>query len=96
MKNDGVYHCIERKEHLPIRQIPRPILAKQTDVGEMLEEKERSEVIEESGSPWLCSEVLVRKNGDLRFYVNYRELYNVTKKDCIPLPWIDRTLDKLV
>jgi hypothetical protein len=40
--------------------------------------------------------VLVRKkNGELRFCVDYRKLNDVTKKDCFPIPRIDDTLDTL-
>jgi hypothetical protein len=36
-----------------------------------------------------------KKNGDLRFCVDYRKLNDVTRKDCFPLPRIDNTLDTL-
>jgi hypothetical protein len=36
-----------------------------------------------------------KKNGELRFCVDYRKLNDVTKKDCFPLPLIDDTLDTL-
>jgi hypothetical protein len=38
--------------------------------------------------------VLIRKNGEFRFCVDYRTLNDVTKKDCFPLPKIDDTLGK--
>jgi hypothetical protein len=81
----------------PIHQPPRRILlAKQTEVKEMLDKMQRHGVIEESESPWSSPVVLVRKkNGELRFCVDYRKLNDVTKKGCFPLHRIDDTLDTL-
>jgi hypothetical protein len=65
-------------------------------VSEMLEDMQRCGVIEESNSLWSSPIVLTRKkNGDLRFSMDYRKLNGFTKKDCFPLPWIDNTLDML-
>lgn len=53
-------------------------------------------VIEESKSPWISSAVLVRKkDGSIRFCVDYRKLNVVTVKDSYPLPRIDDILDQL-
>jgi hypothetical protein len=62
----------------------------------MLDDMKRKGVIEESEGTWSSPVVLVRKkNGDLRFCVDYRKLNDVTKKDCFPLPRINDTLDTL-
>jgi hypothetical protein len=92
-----VYHRIDTGEARPIchplRRLP---LAKQAEATEMLEDMRRRRVIEESDSPWSSPVVLVwKKNGDLRFCVDYRKLNDVTKKDCFPLPRIDNALDTL-
>jgi len=64
-------------------------------VSDLLEEMKSNGVIE-SDTPWSSPEVLVRKkDGSLRFYVDYQRLNDVTKKNCFPLPRIDDTLDKL-
>jgi hypothetical protein len=62
----------------------------------MLADMQCRGVIEESESPWLFPVVLIRKkNGELRFCVDYRKLNEVTKKDRFPLPRIGDTLDTL-
>jgi hypothetical protein len=92
-----VYHHIDTGDARPIRQSPRRIpLAKQAEAREMLDDMQRHGIIEESDSPWSSPVVLVRKkNGELRFCVDYRKLNDVTKKDCFPLHRIDETLDTL-
>jgi hypothetical protein len=51
---------------------------------------EKQKVIEKSNSPWSLPVILVKKkDGLLRFCVDYRRLNDVTKKDSYPLPRID-------
>jgi len=53
-------------------------------------------VIEESYSPWIFPAVLVKKkDGSIRFCVDFRKLNAVTEKDSYPLPRIDDLLDRL-
>ena len=59
----------------------------------MLEHK----LIRPSDSPWTLLVVLVqKKNGKLRFCVDYRKVDAVTKKDAYPLPRIDEMLNALI
>jgi len=53
-------------------------------------------VIEEGNGAWGFPVVLVRKkDGEVRFCVDYRALNKITKKDVYPLPRIDETLEAL-
>lgn len=53
-------------------------------------------VIEEGNGAWGFPVVLVRKkDGEVRFCIDYRALNKITKKDVYPLPRIDETLEAL-
>ncbi|GFX90120.1 retrovirus-related Pol polyprotein from transposon 17.6 [Trichonephila clavipes] len=88
---------IDTADHPPIKQHPRRLpFAKQEEVGTLLREMQKNDIIEPSSSPWASPIVLVRKkDGSTRFCVDYRKLNDVTKKDSYPLPRIDDTLDTL-
>ena len=54
-----------------------------------VEEMRRHGIIEPASSPWASNVVLVRKrDGSLRFCVDYRAVNNVTYQDTYPLPRI--------
>ena len=54
------------------------------------------EIIRLSTSPWSSPIVLVTKpDGSTRFYIDYRKVNSVTKKDAYPLPRIEDTLNAL-
>ncbi|MCG7869896.1 MAG: DDE-type integrase/transposase/recombinase, partial [Candidatus Thiodiazotropha taylori] len=53
-------------------------------------------MIQESSSDWASSPVLIRKrDGTVRWCIDYRKLNNVTVKDVFPLPLVDDCLDTL-
>ena len=53
-------------------------------------------VIQPSISEWASAPVLIRKkDGQVRWCLDYRRLNNVTRKDVFPLPLIDECLDTL-
>ena len=53
-------------------------------------------VIKEVASDWASSPVLIRKrDGSVRWCIDYRGLNKVTVKDVFPLPLVDDCLDTL-
>ena len=78
---------------LPLRRTP---FAVRVEVAEQLRKMQAEGVIRPSSSPWASPVVLVRKkDGSLRFCIDYRSLNAVTKTDQFPLPRIDDLLDQL-
>ena len=92
-----VQHHIDTGDSDPIRQPPRrapwhqkPVI--ESEIRKMLKEG----VIEPADGPWASPIVLVRKkDGTVRFCVDFRKVNQVTKKDAYPIPRIDDSLDAL-
>ena len=82
---------------LPFKEHFRRILPPQLDeVREHLKLMLDAGVIQPSNSPWCNAVVLVRKkDGSLRFCIDFRKLNSLTVKDSHPLPRICETLESL-
>ena len=77
----------------PYRRIPPALFE---EVREHLKEMLDAGAIRESQSPFSSNVVLVRKkDGSLRFCIDYRKLNNRTVKDAYYLPRIEETIDTL-
>jgi len=92
-----INHVINVRDASPIKQVPRRIpIHLREEVNKIINEMKEEGVIEESHSPWISPAVLVKKkDGSLRFCVDYRKLNAVTVKDSYPLPRIDDILSQL-
>ena len=77
------------------RRVGMPFAVRQ-EVARQLNNMQEAGVIEPSNSPWSSPVVMVRKkDGTLRFCVDYRELNKITKRDTFPLQRVDDLLDQL-
>lgn len=92
-----VCHQIDTGIHTPLRQRPYRVSASERRViAEQVDDMLKRGVIEPSNSPWASPVVLVKKkDGSIRFCVDYRRLNKITRKDVYPLPRIDDALDCL-
>ena len=90
-------HKIDTAEAMPIRQ-PMRRTPQQFEAEEekYLRDQLAAGVIRPSNSPWSSPTVLVRKkDGGVRWCIDYRKLNDVTVKDAYPLPKISMCLDCL-
>ena len=88
---------IDTGDSPPIKQAAHrvPYAARQ-EIAAQLSKMQDGGVIQPSKSSWASPVVLVRKrDGSLRFCIDYRALNSVTKPDVFLLPRIDDLLDKL-
>src|SRR5688572_2751311 len=77
----------------PLRRHPLPHRA---TIDSQLDSMLADGIIEPAVSEWAANVVLARKkDGSLRFCIDYRQLNDRTKKDSYPLPRIDECLDAL-
>ena len=96
-RTDLVKHHIRTGDTIPIKQPPgRMPLTLREEAKKAVEEMVQQKVIEPAEGPWSSPVVLVRKkDGGIRFCVDYRRLNAVTHKDSYPLPRNDETLEAL-
>eukprot|EP00731_Ephydatia_muelleri_P009815 Em0005g401a len=79
--------------HCPPRRMPH---AQKEEVRKLLRDMLEKRVIQPSDSPWSSPIVLVKKkDGSVRFRIDYRKVNAITRKDAYPLPRVDDTLDTL-
>ena len=88
-----VKHRIELTNNTPFKERARRIPpALYEEVRQHIAEMKQANVIRESKSPWASNVVLVRKkDGSLRFCIDYRRLNQRTIPNAYPLPMIDET-----
>ncbi|CAF1357520.1 unnamed protein product [Didymodactylos carnosus] len=92
-----LYHAIDTGSHKPVYTPPyhRSYHAEQT-LTEETSKLFRQGIVEHSSSPWSSSVVLVKKkDGGIRFCVDFSKLNEITTKDRSPLPRIDDIFDNL-
>lgn len=93
----AIEHHIETGEARPIKQRMRrtPAVFQGEEEGH-LDRMLAAGVIQPSTSDWAAAPVLIRKkDGSVRWCVDYRALNKVTVKDTYPLPLIEECLDTL-
>lgn len=96
-RTDLIEHHINTGDEMPIKLRSRRLPQAQHDMAKVeIDKMLEKGVITESDSPWAAPIVLVsKKDGSLRFCVDYRRLNDITKKDSYPLPNIEDTFDAL-
>lgn len=96
-KTNIVSHKINTGDARPIKQQPRRIpLHKKEAARQEVQRMLKAGIIEPSSSAWSAPIVLVtKKDGSIRYCIDYRKLNEVTQKDSYPLPHIDDSLNAL-
>ena len=96
-QTDWAEHGIDEQGSLLVKRIYQSVpLSKQKVVDEQLDKMLQQGIVEPSNSPWGFPTVLLtKKDGSVRFCVDFRLLNTLSRKDAYPLPPIDETLSTL-
>jgi hypothetical protein len=96
-QTNTVEHVINTGDAGPIKSAARRVpMQRRQALNKMIAEMEENKVLKKSNSPWASPVVLApKKDGTLRFCVDYRAINELTKKDAYPLPRIDDILESL-
>jgi hypothetical protein len=91
-------HKIQLEGNLPIRYSPlyKQITKELQAIKEYITENLQKGFIKHSSAPFASPILFIKKpSKGLRFYINYQQLNNITKKDQYPLPLLDKTLAQI-
>ena len=93
----AIEHTIDTGDEQPIKLgLRRTPVHFASEEDALLEKMLASGVIQPSMSSWAAAPVLVRKkDGKVRWCIDYRTLNNVTVKDVFPLPLMSECIDSL-
>ena len=93
----GIKHSIDTGDAPPLRQPPRRLpMMQQEQADEEIDKMLKAGVIEPSTSSWSSPITLVKKkDGSVRFCIDYRRLNQITVTDAYALPRISECLDSL-
>lgn len=97
LSKTGVVHHINTGDAAPIMERRRRhAVAEHAIIDKEVDTMMRNGVIEEGSGAWGFPVVLVKKkDGSVRFCIDYRSLNAITVKDVYPLPRVDETLEAL-
>ena len=92
-----VQHTIDTGDAVPIKQRPyRTTPENKQEIDRQVNDMLERGIIPESVSPWSSPVVIVKKkNGEMRFCIDFRSINKITKKDSFPMPLVAETLDAL-
>ena len=92
-----IAHKIDVGTNVPINQPPyRTSFAERELIAKEVERMKNEGLIRDSCSPWASPVVLIKKkDGSIRFCIDYRKLNLITTRDVYPLPRIDDSLAAL-